>query len=177
MAKTELGSQVLTEKGHFVEFAEFIRQHGWEQEDPEIILKLKSILWAVVRRRTLCWRTLITISRATLAQLHAGFHSLKRRRLSPRSWILHNNLRCCRSEGEQTSALQHLPYTLLRTCFFVLGLISSTPQGAEILDDCGWEATISPLGATTGLCVPRDLDAFLSVRIVALGEIILRNVF
>lgn len=50
MAKTELGCQVLQEKGHFSEFAEFIRQHSHENEDPDLILKLKSILWAVVCR-------------------------------------------------------------------------------------------------------------------------------
>ena len=48
MAKTELGCQVLHQKGHFSEFAQFIKKHGLEQEDPDIILKLKSILWAVV---------------------------------------------------------------------------------------------------------------------------------
>lgn len=49
MAKTELGCQVLSEKGHFSEFSHFIKQHGLENEDLELILKLKSILWAVVR--------------------------------------------------------------------------------------------------------------------------------
>lgn len=48
MAKTELGCQVLQEKGHFAEFAQFIRQHSHENEDKDLILKLKSILWAVV---------------------------------------------------------------------------------------------------------------------------------
>lgn len=48
MAKTELGCQVLQEKGHFVEFSQFIRQHSQESEDTDLILKLKSILWAVV---------------------------------------------------------------------------------------------------------------------------------
>ena len=33
---------------HFAEFAQFIRQHGLESEDRELILKLKSVLWAVV---------------------------------------------------------------------------------------------------------------------------------
>lgn len=49
MAKTDLGCQVLQDKGHFSEFAQFIRQHGFESDDQEIILKLKSVLWAVVR--------------------------------------------------------------------------------------------------------------------------------
>lgn len=48
MSKTELGCQVLQEKGHFTEFAQYIRQHSHESEDPDLILKLKSILWAVV---------------------------------------------------------------------------------------------------------------------------------
>lgn len=48
MAKTALGCKVLEEKGHFPEFAHFIRQHGHESEDFEIINKLKSVLWAVV---------------------------------------------------------------------------------------------------------------------------------
>ena len=48
MAKTELGCEVLQEKGHFAEFAHFIRQHGLESEDRDLIIKLKSVLWAVV---------------------------------------------------------------------------------------------------------------------------------
>ncbi len=48
MAKTDFGCQVLRDKGHFADFAHFIRQHGLESDDFEILLKLKSILWAVV---------------------------------------------------------------------------------------------------------------------------------
>jgi len=53
MAKTELGCQVLQDKSHFSDFAQFIRQHGLEADDPELIMKLKSLLWAVVRRLSL----------------------------------------------------------------------------------------------------------------------------
>jgi large subunit ribosomal protein L17e len=45
----------------------------------------------------------------------------------------------------------------------VLGLISSTSQGAEILDDHHWEATLSPLGLPTGLCIPADIERFIFV--------------
>ena len=48
LAKTDLGCQVLQEKGHFAEFAHFIRQHALESDDLEIIFRLKSVLWAVV---------------------------------------------------------------------------------------------------------------------------------
>jgi len=47
MSKTELGCQILSDKGHFSEFALFIRQHSPDSEDPDLTLKLKSILWAV----------------------------------------------------------------------------------------------------------------------------------
>mgnify|MGYP001593099388 CR=1 len=39
---------MLEESGHFPEFADFIRQHGLEDFDADIIDKLKSVLWAVV---------------------------------------------------------------------------------------------------------------------------------
>jgi len=51
--------------------------------------------------------------------------------------------------------------SLRGTCFFVLGLISSTPQGAEILAEYGWEAALSPLGVPTGICVPTNLEHFI----------------
>ncbi|CAG8628166.1 8090_t:CDS:10, partial [Acaulospora morrowiae] len=47
LTKTEEGCQLLREKGHFSEFANFIREHGMERRDAVIISKLKSILWAV----------------------------------------------------------------------------------------------------------------------------------
>ena len=50
-----------------------------------------------------------------------------------------------------------------RTAFFVLGLIASTTQGAELLDEFDWEATLTPLGETTGLCIPLDIDSFVQV--------------
>jgi rapamycin-insensitive companion of mTOR len=49
LTKTAEGCRMLEEKGHFAEFAQFIRQHGLEAADKDVINKLKSILWAVVR--------------------------------------------------------------------------------------------------------------------------------
>ena len=49
LAKTAEGCSVLRQKGHFGEFSHFIRQHGMEYADAELITKLKSVLWAVVR--------------------------------------------------------------------------------------------------------------------------------
>ena len=48
MAKTDFGCHILQEKGHFKEFSQVIRQHSLESEDMELIMKLKSVLWAIV---------------------------------------------------------------------------------------------------------------------------------
>lgn len=64
-----------------------------------------------------------------------------------------------------------------RTCFFVLGLASINPQGAEILDDYGWESTLSPVGLPTGLCIPADVEKFVMVSILRCTTIIFLNCF
>ncbi|KAJ6585048.1 Rapamycin-insensitive companion of mTOR, N-term-domain-containing protein [Mycena capillaripes] len=132
MAKTDLGCQILQEKGHFAEFAEFIRLHSNESDDTELILKLKSILWAV----------------GNIGATEGGLPFLEEEETIP----------------TVLDIAQNSPIPSVRgTCFFVLGLISSTSQGAEILDDYRWEATLSPLGLPTGLCIPVDLDMFISI--------------
>lgn len=53
-----------------------------------------------------------------------------------------------------------------RTGFFVLGLLSTTRMGAEVLEELGWVSTRTPMGATTGLCLPNNIDRFARVRFV-----------
>ncbi|ORY28003.1 Rapamycin-insensitive companion of mTOR, middle domain-domain-containing protein [Naematelia encephala] len=54
--------------------------------------------------------------------------------------------------------------TMKGTCFFVIGLISSTRMGAELLEELGWIATRTPLGLTTGLCLPSDISRFAYIE-------------
>ncbi|EDR13794.1 uncharacterized protein LACBIDRAFT_309182 [Laccaria bicolor S238N-H82] len=132
MSKTELGCQILQEKGHFTEFSQFIRRHSNESEDTDLIMKLKSILWAV----------------GNVGATEGGLHFLEEEEIIP----------------SVLEIAENSPISSVRgTCFFVLGLISSTSQGAEILDDYNWEATLSPLGMPTGLCIPSDVDKFISI--------------
>ncbi|CAE6415154.1 unnamed protein product [Rhizoctonia solani] len=133
MAKTPLGCKVLEEKGHFPEFAHFIRQHGLESEDFEIINKLKSVLWAV----------------GNIGATTGGLPFLEEEDI-------------IRDIVEIASKSEVL--SVRGTCFYVLGLISSTPQGAEVLDEYEWEATVTPLGFTTGLCLPMDIEKFLYIN-------------
>ncbi|KXN88287.1 Protein ste16 [Leucoagaricus sp. SymC.cos] len=120
MAKTDFGCQILQEKGHFKEFSQVIRQHSLESEDMELIMKLKSILWAV----------------GNVGATEGGLPFLEEEEIIP--VIL--------------EIAERSPIPSVRgTCFFVLGLISSTTQGAEILEDYEWLSTLSPLGTPTGI--------------------------
>ncbi|KAG9036760.1 hypothetical protein FRB95_008091 [Tulasnella sp. JGI-2019a] len=132
MAKTELGCQVLSDKGHFTDFAHFIRQHGLESEDMDLIVKLKSVLWAV----------------GSIGAHVGGLPFLEEEGIIP-SVV----------EIAETS----LVLSVRGTAFFVLGLLSSTIQGAEMLDELEWESTITPLGETTGLCIPLDVVGFVHI--------------
>ncbi|KAL0580619.1 hypothetical protein V5O48_001349 [Marasmius crinis-equi] len=132
MSKTEFGCQILQEKGHFSDFAQFIRQHGYEREDPELIMKLKSILWAV----------------GNIGATEGGLFFLEEEEIIPAVMDIANN--------------SPIP-TIRGTCFFILGLISTTSQGCEILDDYQWEATLTPMGLPTGLCIPVDIEKFIAL--------------
>jgi len=132
IAKTEFGCQILHEKGHFGEFAGFVRAHGFECDDFEIIHKLKSILWAI----------------GNIGASLGGLHFLEEDDLIPVILEI---------------AVQSDVLSVRGTCFYALGLISSTAPGAEILDDYGWESTLSPLGLPTGLCYPSDIETFVAV--------------
>ncbi|KAH9452898.1 hypothetical protein Pst134EB_016847 [Puccinia striiformis f. sp. tritici] len=52
-------------------------------------------------------------------------------------------------------------FSVRGTCYFVLGLISSTSEGSELLEDVGWATVQTPLGIITGICVPTRLDKFV----------------
>jgi hypothetical protein len=47
LIKSKEGSEFLREKGHFKEFADYIRKYGMKNLNRKKLLKLKSILWAV----------------------------------------------------------------------------------------------------------------------------------
>ncbi|KAI7866417.1 Rapamycin-insensitive companion of mTOR, N-term-domain-containing protein [Spinellus fusiger] len=54
--------------------------------------------------------------------------------------------------------------SLKGTCYYVLGLISKTRQGMELLGELGWEGVLGHHGVPEGLCVPLNLRVFLTIR-------------
>lgn len=83
MSKTELGCQILQEKGHFTEFSQFIRQHGHESEDKDLIMKLKSILWAVVCKHSLCSMSSKGGNQGNVAATEGGLPFLEEEEIIP----------------------------------------------------------------------------------------------
>ena len=53
--------------------------------------------------------------------------------------------------------------TLRGTAFFILGLISRSLHGMEILTEYGWSAATDPFGHSLGYCIPPQLEDLLSM--------------
>ncbi|KAK9419272.1 putative Rapamycin-insensitive companion of mTOR, N-term-domain-containing protein [Seiridium unicorne] len=58
----------------------------------------------------------------------------------------------------------HEVMSLRGTAFFVLGLISRSVHGLEILSELGWDSNVTPLGTSLGFCLPTDLSRFFSFQ-------------
>ncbi|KAI1355738.1 Rapamycin-insensitive companion of mTOR, N-term-domain-containing protein [Xylaria sp. FL0043] len=61
-------------------------------------------------------------------------------------------------------AKAHDIMSLRGTAFFVLGLISRSVHGLEILSEHGWLSNTTLLGKSFGLCIPSNLSTFLSYQ-------------
>lgn len=57
----------------------------------------------------------------------------------------------------------HDVMSLRGTAFFVLGLISRSVHGLEILSEHGWDANTNFIGTSCGFCIPTDLTKFFSL--------------
>ncbi|RPA97850.1 hypothetical protein L873DRAFT_1689620 [Choiromyces venosus 120613-1] len=136
LARTSEGCILLREKGHFNDFAWYIREHGQEEEDAEIVTKVKGCLWAV----------------GNIGSMPFGAPFLEEA----------NIVESIVKIAEESQVL-----TLKGTAFFVLGLISRTMQGLEILLEYGWDGTTSTMGESLGFCIPLKLGRLLSVSSVA----------
>ncbi|KAI8634900.1 Rapamycin-insensitive companion of mTOR, N-term-domain-containing protein [Xylariaceae sp. FL1651] len=61
-------------------------------------------------------------------------------------------------------AESHDVMSLRGTAFFVLGLISRSVHGLEILSEHGWLSNTTSLGKSFGLCIPTDLSKLFSYQ-------------
>lgn len=61
-------------------------------------------------------------------------------------------------------AESHEIMSLRGTAFFVLGLISRSVHGLEILSEHGWDSNTTNMGVSLGLCIPNDLSKLFSYQ-------------
>ena len=61
-------------------------------------------------------------------------------------------------------AESHEIMSLRGTAFFVLGLISRSIHGLEILSEHGWDSNTTTMGTSLGLCIPQDLRKLFSYQ-------------
>ena len=67
--------------------------------------------------------------------------------------------------------------TMRGTAYFVLGLISRSLHGMEIITEYGWNAASDQHGRSLGYCLPPNLDMLLSVRLDSQVARKIRNIF
>ena len=133
LTRTQEGCKLLSDKGHFAEFAATIRDYGMQHDDPEMIVKVKGCLWAVGNVGSM--------------ELGAPF------------------LESCDVVNDIVRIAQtHEIMSLRGTAFFVLGLISRSTHGLEILSENGWDANANFMGHSLGFCIPTDLTALCSLK-------------
>ncbi len=132
LTRTHEGCKLLSDKGHFDEFATTIRDHGMQYEDSELVTKVKGCMWAV----------------GNVGSMELGGPFLES---------------CDAVEQIVKIAQGHEVMSLRGTAFFVLGLISRSTHGLEILSEYGWDSNTNSLGTSLGFCIPTDLSQFFSL--------------
>lgn len=128
---TTEGCQLLQSKGHFTSFVDYIHSHKDENEDKEIIAKVKGCIWAV-------------------GNIGANVKGVP-------------FLDDCGVTGDIVSIVENTGVCSLKgTAFYALGLISSTDEGMEILDEYSWDSVLKMMDAPRGISLPYSLSQIFS---------------
>lgn len=132
LARTNEGCRLLTTSGHFNEFASIVRDFELDEEDPEVLIKVKGCLWAI----------------GNVGCMELGAPFLEETAIVGTIVAI--------AEGAEVMSLRG-------TAFFVLGLISRSRHGNEMLLELGWTSAVDGGGRSLGLCLPIDLGRLCSV--------------
>jgi rapamycin-insensitive companion of mTOR len=134
LTRTKEGCKLLKQKGHFDEFVATIRDFAMEDDDSELILKVKGCLWAV----------------GNVGSMELGAPFLENSDVV--QWIV--------KIAEESEVM-----SLRGTAFYVLGLISRSLHGQEILLEYGWDGVVNDAGEALGFCLPLHFQKLFSVRL------------
>ena len=133
LARTSEGCKLLEQSGHYLEFASTIRDFELNEEDPEMLTRVKACLWAV----------------GNVGSMELGAPFLEE------SEIVQSVIRI--AEGADVLSMRG-------TAYFVLGLISRSRHGFEMVLECGWQTAVDVNGVSLGLCIPNDLSRLSNAR-------------
>jgi rapamycin-insensitive companion of mTOR len=134
LTRTKEGCKLLKQKGHFDEFVATIRDFAMEDDDSEIIVKVKGCLWAV----------------GNVGSMELGAPFLESSDVV--QWIV--------KIAEESEVM-----SLRGTAFYVLGLISRSLHGQEILLECGWDGVVNDAGEALGFCLPLHFQKLFAVSL------------
>ena len=133
LTRTVEGCKLLNDSGHFDSFVATIQDSWSENDDPEVMLKVKGCLWAV----------------GNVGSMELGAAFLEKTdvvalvvQIATKSEVM----------------------TMRGTAFFVLGMISKSLHGMEMLAEHGWNAATDHVGRSLGFCLPPTLEILFSVR-------------
>jgi rapamycin-insensitive companion of mTOR len=132
LTRTKEGCKLLKQKGHFDEFVASIRDFAMEDDDSEIILKVKGCLWAV----------------GNVGSMELGAPFLESSDVV--QWIV--------KIAEESEVM-----SLRGTAFYVLGLVSRSLHGQEILLEHGWDGVVNDAGEALGFCLPLHFQKLFRV--------------
>lgn len=132
LTRTKEGCRLLAQKGHFDDFVDTIRESAMEDDDAEVILKVKGCLWAV----------------GNVGSMELGAPFLEKTDVV--KWIV--------KIAETSEVL-----SLRGTACYVLGLISRSLHGQEILLEHGWDGVVNDNGEGLGFCLPLDFKKLFTV--------------
>ncbi|KAJ3178983.1 hypothetical protein HDU87_003252 [Geranomyces variabilis] len=140
LARTQEGTELLRSKGHFSDFTNLIRRR-------------RENGWAGVQPADVLHLKGVLWAVGNIGAVPTGL-----------PFLLEEDL--IQDIVEMATSCPYI--TLKGTCYYVLGLISKTAQGVEILDDLGWETVLPPgssagAGKLEGLCIPKDPASFLKM--------------
>lgn len=65
----------------------------------------------------------------------------------------------------------HPVWSVKGTAFFVLGLLSSTDEGLEILDEFEWDVSLDADGNPTSFCIPNSIETYINVERVPIDSL------
>ena len=176
LVRTEEGCKYLRAAGHLEDFAAIVSLNEDSDLDADYVVMLKAVLWALVSPLVTATKDMARLTRPLSAGacriFFARFTSTRRVRPldsdCPDCGILAGVFvtRVGGNRQEEASSVTAADsYLLRRTATFALCLLTSTEEGAEILDELGWESVFDLYSRPVGLCVPTYLADYIAVSI------------